>query len=94
MTNGIKNLIQTVKNSTENLLEKPLKLLEEPINLLKDEINRIFIFNEYGLIGGICSLLALIIASHQIIMHLNFFNKPKLQLYIVRILLMVPVNFI
>ena len=87
MTKGIKNLIQTVKNSTENLLEKPF-------NLLEDQINRIFIFNEYGLIGGICSLLALIIASHQIIMHLNFFNKPKLQLYIVRILLMVPVNFI
>ena len=51
-----------------------------------------FIFNEYGMIGGICSLIALVLASHQILMHLYFFNEPKLQLYIVRILLMVPVR--
>lgn len=53
----------------------------------------LFIWNEYGLIGGICSLLALLLASHQIIMHLYFFNN-KLQLYIVRILLMVPVKLL
>jgi hypothetical protein len=51
-----------------------------------------FILNEYGIIGGICSTIALILASHQIVMHLYFFNEPKLQLYIVRILLMVPVR--
>jgi hypothetical protein len=50
------------------------------------------ILNEYGIIGGICSTIALILATHQIIMHLYFFNEPKLQLFIVRILLMVPVN--
>ena len=54
-------------------------------------LNSLFIFNEYGLIGGICSCIAIIIATHQILMHLYFFNEPKLQLYIVRILLMVPV---
>ena len=85
MTRGIDNLIQTVKNTTENLIEAPFHLLEE-------QINRIFIFNEYGLYGGIFSFLAIIIALHQIIMHLNNFNKPKFQLYIIRILLMVPVN--
>jgi hypothetical protein len=85
MTKGIEKLIQTVKNSTENLLENPF-------NLLEDQINKIFIFNEYGFYGGIFSFFALIIALHQIIMHLNYFNKPKFQLYIVRILLMVPVN--
>ena len=61
----------------------------------KDIINNslpFFIFNEYALIGGICSAIALILATHQIIMHLYFFNEPKLQLFIVRILLMVPVS--
>lgn len=56
-------------------------------------LNSFFIFNEYGFIGGICSAIALILATHQILMHLYFFNEPKLQLYIVRILLMVPVNY-
>jgi hypothetical protein len=54
-------------------------------------IEDVLILNEYGQIGGICMLLALILAGHQILMHLYFFNQPKLQLYIVRILLMVPV---
>jgi len=81
----VENFIETIKNSTENIFE-------EKFNLLEDQINRIFIFNEYGLIGGICALIALLIASHQIIMHLYFFNNEKLQTYIVRILLMVPVN--
>ncbi len=61
----------------------------------KDIINNslpFFIFNEYAFIGGICSAIALILATHQIIMHLYFFNEPKLQLFIVRILLMVPVS--
>lgn len=58
------------------------------------QINSMFIFNEYGVIGGLCATLALILATHQIIMHLYFFNEPKLQLYIVRILLMVPVTYI
>jgi hypothetical protein len=52
----------------------------------------IFILNEFGIIGGICAALALMFSSHGIIMHLYFFNEPKLQLYIVRILLMVPVR--
>jgi hypothetical protein len=47
--------------------------------------------NEYGQVGGICMLLAVGLAGHQIMMHLYFFNQPKLQTYIVRILLMVPV---
>ena len=50
------------------------------------------ILNEYAVIGGICSAIAILLACHQIIMHLYFFNEPKLQLYIVRILLMVPVR--
>lgn len=87
--NKNKNLVgeylQIVKNNTE-------KLIETHLNMIEDQINRIYIFNEFGLIGGICALLALVIASHQIIMHLYYFNNPKFQLYIVRILLMVPVN--
>ncbi len=84
---SVGNFIQAIKNSTnyENILK-------EQLNLIEDQINRIFIFNEYGMIGGVCTLIALLIASHQIIMHLYFFNNQKLQTYIVRILLMVPVN--
>lgn len=90
MTNeSISKVIQTIKNSTSYE-----KILEEQLNLLEDQINKIFIFNEYGMIGGICALIALLFASHQIIMHLYFFNNPKLQTYIVRILLMVPVIFL
>jgi len=83
---SLRSFIQSVKNSTTYE-----KILEEQLNLLEDQINRIFIFNEYGMIGGVCALIALLIASHQIIMHLYFFNNQKLQTYIVRILLMVPV---
>jgi hypothetical protein len=54
-------------------------------------MSSIFIVNEFGIIGGICSLIAVMLASHQIFMHLYFFKEPKYQLYIVRILLMVPV---
>lgn len=54
----------------------------------------IFIVNEFGIIGGICSLIAVLLAGHQIFMHLYFFKEPKFQLYIVRILLMVPVMII
>ena len=57
-------------------------------------MSSVFIFNEYGIIGGACSLIALMLASHQIFMHLYFFKEPKFQLYIVRILLMVPVLFL
>ncbi len=64
------------------------KIIEQAENI------SLFIFNEYGAIGGICSFIALILATHQILMHLYFFNEPKLQLYIVRILLMVPVIYI
>lgn len=46
------------------------------------------------LIGGIISFLAILIAGHQIFLHLYFFTKPNLQLFIVRILLMVPVRII
>lgn len=46
----------------------------------------------YILIGGICCLFAIIIAGYQIILHLHYFHKPKFQIYIVRILLMVPVR--
>jgi hypothetical protein len=56
-------------------------------------VTDVIILNEYGQIGGICMLIALMLAGHQITMHLYFFNQPKLQLHIVRILLMVPVRF-
>jgi len=55
-------------------------------------MSSIIIVNEFGIIGGICSLIALLLAGHQIFMHLYFFKEPKFQLYIVRILLMVPVK--
>jgi hypothetical protein len=71
-----KNLTETLMKQAENIIV-PLPF---------------FIFNEYGMIGGICAAIALLLASHQILMHLYFFNEPKLQLYIVRILLMVPVK--
>ena len=70
---------------------------ENLIDTFNDDIAKVivktslFIFNEYAAVGGMCSLLALLLAGHQIFMHLSFFNEPKLQLYIVRILLMVPV---
>jgi len=83
---SVGQFLQSMKNSTENFIEE--------LNILEDQINKIFIFNEYGLVGGICALIALLIASHQIIMHLYFFNNQKLQTYIVRILLMVPVKAI
>ena len=76
-------IISQNNNITETLIKQAQNILA-PLP--------IFIFNEYGVIGGICSAVALILASHQIIMHLYFFNEPKLQLYIVRILLMVPVR--
>lgn len=47
----------------------------------------------YILLGGVFCLLAIIISGVQIIMHLRFFTQPSLQLYIVRILLMIPVKF-
>lgn len=42
--------------------------------------------------GGIFCFIAILLASHQVILHLRNFNRPMLQLYIVRILLMVPVS--
>ena len=66
-------------------LKNDIQTLEETLDL------PIFIFNEFGIIGGICAALAVLFSSHGIVMNLYFFNEPKLQLYIVRILLMVPV---
>jgi hypothetical protein len=66
-------------------------IAENPVLIPDFNLDRMIIVNEYGIIGGICAAMALILASHQIIMHLYFFNEPKLQLFIVRILLMVPV---
>lgn len=69
------------------------KNIKSEITSLNDTLDLpVFIFNEFGIIGGICAALAVLFSSHGIIMHLYFFNEPKLQLYIVRILLMVPVK--
>jgi hypothetical protein len=46
----------------------------------------------FVLSGGIFCIFAIVLAGHQIILHLRNFNRPNLQLYIVRILLMVPVS--
>ena len=46
----------------------------------------------YVILGGMLCLIAVVIAAHHIIYHLKYYFKPKLQLYIVRILLMVPVR--
>lgn len=83
-------------NNTINILkEKNFTIKPAPLDTLPQDIESalpLFIINEYGIIGGLCSAIALILACHQIIMHLYFFNEPKLQLFIVRILLMVPVR--
>lgn len=39
------------------------------------------------------TLVALVISGQQIYKHLTNYSEPKLQLYIIRILLMVPVNY-
>lgn len=85
------DVILNSMNSTQNLLHAQIPYNQSILASSKNVILPLFILNEYGIIGGVCSLIALILACHQIIMHLYFFNNPKLQLYIVRILLMVPV---
>ena len=42
-------------------------------------------------IALICSLFSLICAGYQITQHLINFHEPKYQLYIVRIILLVPI---
>lgn len=60
---------------------------------LSDEISNVVEHHfYYVLIGGILCIIAIIIAGHHIIFHLKHFNQPQIQLYIVRILLMVPVS--
>lgn len=68
------------------------QLLSPDLNFTKNFNEAIEVHGTGVLIGGIMSLLAIGIAGHHILFHLKYFNKPKIQLYIVRILLMVPVR--
>jgi predicted tellurium resistance membrane protein TerC len=40
----------------------------------------------------VCTALAVLLASYQIIQHLRHFNEPSVQLQIIRILVMIPVR--
>jgi hypothetical protein len=42
-------------------------------------------------VASVCTILALMISGYQIARHIANYNEPHLQLYIIRILLMVPV---
>jgi len=42
---------------------------------------------------NLCTLAALSISSYSILNHACNYNEPRLQLYIIRILMMVPVSF-
>ena len=50
-----------------------------------------FNFDSKVLIAFICSLFSIFCAGYQIIQHLINFHEPKFQLYIVRIILLVPI---
>ena len=39
----------------------------------------------------ICTVASLMISGYQIAMHLLHYNEPYIQLYIIRILMMIPV---
>eukprot|EP01065_Artemidia_motanka_P022680 TRINITY_DN2687_c3_g1_i2.p2 TRINITY_DN2687_c3_g1~~TRINITY_DN2687_c3_g1_i2.p2 ORF type:complete len:405 (+),score=137.32 TRINITY_DN2687_c3_g1_i2:53-1267(+) len=43
------------------------------------------------LVGGYCAALACVISMLQVLEHLSVFVRPDLQIYVVRVLLMVPV---
>ena len=45
-------------------------------------------------IASLCTVLSLLISGSQICMHLANYNEPHLQLYIIRILMMIPVHII
>ena len=43
-------------------------------------------------VASICTVASLLISGYQIAMHLLHYNEPFLQLYIIRILMMIPVR--
>jgi hypothetical protein len=44
-----------------------------------------------GGIAGTCAVLAVLFSARNIYNHLRHYNQPKLQLYIVRIIIIVPI---
>lgn len=50
-----------------------------------------FFSNSQFLIAGFSTFFSLFCAGYQIIQHLINFHEPKYQLYIVRIILLVPI---
>lgn len=42
-------------------------------------------------VATICTVASLMISGYQIAMHLLHYNEPYIQLYIIRILMMIPV---
>lgn len=43
-------------------------------------------------VATVCTVASLLISGYQIAMHLLHYNEPYLQLYIIRILMMIPVS--
>ena len=43
------------------------------------------------LIAGIFVLLAVPVTVYEVAMHLEYFSRPRLQIYVIRILWMVPI---
>jgi hypothetical protein len=88
------NMINSGINKGSGLILNITNSITGHIDKITDEINQIphKSNGKYILLGGIFCLLAIIIAGREIILHLHYFHKTNLQLYIVRILLMVPVS--
>lgn len=86
---------KNILNQTKNIIVKTSNsTFLSPLNTLNDIQPEISNLNQglFMLIGGVFCLLAILIAGHQIVLHLHYFHKPNLQMFIVRILLMVPVR--
>ena len=43
------------------------------------------------LIAGVFVLLAVPVTVYEVAMHLEYFSRPRLQIYVIRILWMVPI---
>jgi uncharacterized membrane protein len=49
-------------------------------------------YHYFWMVAGICALVATVISGYIIFKHLLHFNEPAVQLYIVRIIVMIPVR--
>ena len=81
---SILNHTKTIKNMLVSNNSTILSPIQPEITTLNQGL--------FVLVGGIFCILAILIAGHQIVLHLHYYHQPNYQLYIVRILLMVPVS--